>query len=290
MEILQYIVSGISVGSAYALIAIGFNLIYNSSGIINFAQGEFVMLGGMGSYYFYSVLHIPLLIAILFGVLLAAFIGILVERLTIRPVRFQSPLILIIITIGVSIFIRGTAMLVWDKNSHVIPAFSGNKPIEFMGVSIFSQHLWIFGVSVFIMLLLGWFFKHTILGKSILACSLDPLAARLMGINVEQMTMYSFGISAMISGIAGAMMTPVTLTSYDVGILLGLKGFAAAIVGGLGRMSGAFIGGITLGLIEALGAGVISSGYKDAITFGVLLLVLYLRPQGIIGEAKVDRV
>ncbi len=290
MDLIQYLVSGISIGSAYALIAIGFNLIYNATGIINFAQGEFVMLGGMGSVYFYHYLHFPLIFAILSGILLAGVTGILVERLSIRPIRDASILSLIIVTIGDSILIRGIAMLVWDKNSHALPSFSGDIPIRFLGAAVSPQYIWIIVVSIISMLLLGGFFRYTITGKAMLASSVDPVAARLVGINVERVTMYSFFISALFSGMAGALMTPVTLTSYDIGISLGLKGFAAAVVGGLGRMSGALVGGIILGIVESFSAGLISSGYKDAITFGLLLLFLYMRPQGIVGEIKAERV
>ncbi len=289
-DILQYLISGISIGSAYALIALGFNLIYNATGIINFAQGEFVMLGGMGSVYFYHTLHFPLFLAVISGILLAGIIGIAVERFSIRPIRNASILSLIIVTIGDSILIRGIAMLVWDKNSHAIPAFSGDKPLNFLGAALVPQYIWIIGISVFSMIFLGAYFKYTVKGKAMLASAVDPLAARLMGINVEQVTMYSFFISALFSGMAGALMTPVTLTSYDIGIILGLKGFAAAVVGGLGRMSGALVGGLILGIVEAFGAGLISSGYRDAITFALLLLVLYIRPQGIVGEIKAERV
>ncbi len=289
-EILQYLISGISIGGAYALIALGFNLIYNATGIINFAQGEFVMLGGMGSVYFYHQLHFPLFLAVLAGVILAGLVGVAVERFSIRPIRNASTLSLIIVTIGDSILIRGIAMLVWDKNSHAIPPFSGDKPISVLGASLVPQYLWIIIVSILSMVLLGAYFRHTMKGKAMLASATDPIAARLMGINVEQLTMYSFFISALFSGMAGALMTPVTLTSYDIGISLGLKGFAAAVVGGLGRMSGALVGGLVLGIVESLGAGLISSGYRDAITFALLLLMLYVRPQGIIGEIKAERV
>ena len=287
---IQYLISGISIGSAYALIAIGFNLIYNATGIINFAQGEFVMLGGMGSVYFYHFLRFPLWFAILAGITLAGIVGILVERFTIRPIRDASVLSLILVTIADSILIRGAAMFVWDKNFHTIPSFSGDKPITFLGAALVPQYLWIIVVSLFSMGLLGAFFRFTVRGKAMLAGAENPVAARLMGINVEKLTMYAFLISAAFSGVAGALMTPVTPTSYDVGITLGLKGFAAAVVGGLGRMSGALIGGLVLGVIEALGAGYISSGYRDAITFSILLLVLYVRPQGLVGEIKGERV
>ncbi len=289
-EILQYLISGISIGGAYALIALGFNLIYNATGIINFAQGEFVMLGGMGSVFFYHQLHFPLFLAVVSGILLAGVVGIAVERFSIRPIRNASTLSLIIVTIGDSIFIRGIAMFVWDKNSHAIPAFSGDQPISILGASLVPQYLWIIIVSIISMILLGGYFRYTVKGKAMLASATDPLAAKLMGINVEQLTMYSFFISALFSGMAGALMTPVTLTSYDIGISLGLKGFAAAVVGGLGRMSGALVGGLILGMVEALGAGLISSGYRDAITFALLLLMLYIRPQGIVGEIKAERV
>ena len=289
-SLLQYLITGLTTGSTYGLAALGFTIIFNSTGIINFAQGEFVMLGGMFSVFFMKWFGLPILPAVLLAALATTVVGAVIERLAIRPVQGASPINLVIVTIGVSILIRGLAMLVWGKDTFALPAFSGDKPIPVLGASMMPQSLWVLGVSLAMLAALKLFFSHTVQGKAMLACSFDRKAASLMGIGVTRMVLLSFMISALIGAVGGAILAPITLTSFDVGILLGLKGFAACILGGLGNPFGAAMGGVVLGVLESLGAGFISSAYKDAFAFVILLALLFVRPQGLFGRKSVKRV
>ncbi len=287
---LQFLISGLTVGSTYGLTALGFTIIFNTTGIINFAQGEFVMLGGMFAVFFFAALKLPLLLAILLAVAATTAVGAVMERLAIRPVSRADSMRLVIITIGVSIFVRGLAMLAWGKDTHVLPSFSGNAPIPVFGATILPQNLWILGISLLIVLGLRTFFARTLFGKAMLACSYDKKAASLVGISVERMVLYSFMIAALVGSVGGAILAPITMTSYDVGILLGLKGFAACIVGGLGNPFGAAAGGVLIGILESFGAGTISSAYKDAFAFIILLVLLFVKPTGLFGKASAERV
>jgi branched-chain amino acid transport system permease protein len=289
-QLLQYLLSGFSTGAIYALIGIGFSIIYNATGIINFAQGEFVMLGGMLTLFLLETLQLPLWAAIPLAVALSTLAGLLFERLAIRPLRNASPISLVIITIGGSIFIRGVSMLIWDKDTHALPPFSGDDPISIAGATLLPQHLWIIGITVVLISLNKWFFNHTISGKAMRACSYNPRAAGLVGIDVRRMVLLSFVISAAMGSLAGIIVAPLTMTSYDVGVMLGLKGFCAAIIGGMSSGIPTVLGGLILGVLESLGAGLISSGYKDAIAFIILLLILFIRPQGLFGKPESERV
>ena len=288
-QLFQYILSGLSNGAIYALIGFGFAIIYNATGIINFAQGEFVMLGGMLTVFFLTVLRLPLVPAIVLSILISTIVGISFERLAIRPLKNAKPLILIIITIGASIFIRGAAMLIWGKDTHALPAFSGNDPLYLAGATILPQHLWIFAVTILIIIASRIFFKYSIVGKAMRACAYNPQAASLVGIDVNNMVFLSFVISSAIGSMAGIIIAPLTMTSYDVGIMLGLKGFCAVIIGGMSSGLGTVLGGLLLGLLESLGAGFISASYKDAIAFIILLLILFIRPEGLFKKKETER-
>ncbi len=289
-QLLQYIISGVTVGSTYGLAALGFTVIFNTTEIINFAQGEFVMLGGMLAVFAIRWGGLPLLPAVLLAVALTTASGVLVDRITIRPVRGRSVITLIIITIGVSILLRGGAMLLFGKDTYPLPGFSRAGPMAVWGASLLPQSLWVGGVTLAILLLMKLYFDRTISGKAMQACACDRRAASLMGINVDTMVTLSFAVSALVGAAGGAILAPITLTSYDVGILLGLKGFAACILGGLGNPFGAVAGGVILGVLESLGAGFVSSGYKDAIAFVILLALLFLRPAGLFGRQRAERV
>ncbi|HNQ17821.1 MAG TPA: branched-chain amino acid ABC transporter permease [Smithellaceae bacterium] len=289
-QLTQYVLSGLSNGAIYALIGFGFAIIHNATGIINFAQGEFVMLGGMLTVFFLVFCGFPFLPAIVSSILIATVAGITFERLAIRPLKDAKPIRLIIITIGASIFIRGAAMLIWGKDTHALPAFSGNEPLYIAGATIMPQHLWIFGITILVIIFSRLFFNHSIIGKAMRACAYNAQAASLVGIDVKIMVMLSFAISAAIGSLAGIIIAPLTMTSFDVGIMLGIKGFCAVIIGGMSSGLGTVLGGLLLGLLEALGAGFISASYKDAIAFIVLLLILFLRPEGLFGKKETERV
>jgi len=288
-EFLQFLLAGLTAGAIYALVALGFTIIYNASHVINFAQGEFVMIGGMATVSL-AAAGLPLPAAIAAAVLAAAAVGLALEKFAVEPARGAPVVTLIIITIGASILLRGLATLVWDKKIHALKPFSGDAPIRIGGATLAPQSLWVLGVTLVIVLVLAWFFNRTLLGKALLATSHNRLAAQLVGINVRRVLLVSFGLSAALGAIAGILTAPITFTSWDVGIMLGLKGFAAAILGGLGSGPGAIVGGLALGIVEAMGAGYVSSAYKDAIAFVVLLAVLFFLPGGLLGRGGAERV
>jgi branched-chain amino acid transport system permease protein len=288
-EFVQFLVSGLTVGAVYALVALGFTLVYNASDVVNFAQGEFVMLGGMVTV-FASAAGVPLPLAILIAIGVSIVVGLLLYWLAIAPARGASAVSLIIITIGASILLRGAAQIVFDKQFHKLPSFSGDTPVNVFGAAVQPQSFWVLGGTAVIVLLLYVFLERTLLGKAVLATSANRLAARLVGINTATIMALAFGGSAAIGAVAGVLITPITLTSYDVGTLLALKGFAAAMLGGMGNPLGAVAGGLLLGLLESFGAGYISSTYKDAFAFIVILGVLFALPQGLFGRRSIERV
>lgn len=283
--LLQFLVSGLTIGAIYALVALGFTIVYNVTGIINFAQGEFVMLGGLLTYSFSdrgAGLGLPLAAAVPLAILGTTLVGLAIERFAIRPSRSASIVALIIVTIGASLALRGAAQLAWGKDALPVRAFSGDGVIPLGGAVISRQGLWVLGVTVLVMLLLYLFFNRTLLGRAVLACGLNRYGATLIGIDARQMSLLSFGLSAALGALGGALIAPISLAGPEMGVV-GLKGFAAAVIGGLGSSPGAVLGGLTLGVLEALGAGYISSAYKDAIAFVLLIGVLLVRPEGLLG-------
>ena len=288
-QFLQFLLAGLTIGAIYALVALGFSIIYNASQVINFAQGEFVMTGGMATVWLASA-GWPLPAAIAAAVLLTALLGLALEKLAVEPARGAPVVTLIIITIGASILLRGLATLVWDKKVHPLQAFSGDTPIAIGGATLLPQSLWVIGATLGVVSLLGWFFGRTLLGKALLATSHNRLAAQLCGVNVRHVLLVAFGLSAALGAIAGILIAPITFTSWDVGVMLGLKGFAAAILGGMGSAPGAVLGGLVLGVAEAMGAGYLSSAYKDVIAFAIMLAVLMFLPGGLLGARSSERV
>jgi branched-chain amino acid transport system permease protein len=288
-EFLQYLFSGITVGATYALVGLGFAMIYNASHVINFAQGEFLMIGGMMTVSMLGA-GVPMPLAIVAAIVLATVVGLALEKFAVEPARNAEVVTVIIITIGASIFLRGLAQVVWGKEYHALPPFSGDTPISIGGATILPQSLWVLGVTVVVVAALAWFFNRTLIGKAILATSHNRDAAQLVGINTGLVLLISFGLSAALGAIAGIMIAPITLTSYDVGIMLGLKGFVAAVLGGLGSGVGAIVGGLILGITEAMAAGYISSEYKDAVPFVLILLILFFLPNGLFGVRATERV
>jgi branched-chain amino acid transport system permease protein len=285
----QYIASCLTVGSIYALVALGFSIVFNASRVINFAQGEFVMIGGMSAVSLLA-LGAPMPLALAGAVVVATVVGLVVEKLAIERARRADVVTLIIITIGASILLRGVAQVVWDKSVHRLPPLAGDTPVTLFGATILPQSLWVLAATVVIMAALTYFFRRTPLGKAMLATSHNRLAAQLVGIDVDRVLFASFGLAAGLGAIAGVLIAPIAFTAYDAGVMLGLKGFAAAILGGLGSFPGAIAGGLTLGLLESIGAGYVSSAYKDAIAFVIILGVLFVRPDGLLGALRSERV
>ena len=289
-QILQYTITGITIGSIYAMVAIGFNTIYNVTEAINFAQGEFVMLGGLVMVFSRVTLNIPVVLSLPLTILAVTMVGILLDRLAIRPIRKPSVLAMIIATIGASFFIRGAAMFIWGKNPFDLPPFSGRNPITFWGAVIQPQSLWVVGFLVAVVIVLTLFFDRTILGKALRACAVNPNASSLVGMNVKHMVLLSFALSAAIGALGGIVITPISLMEYDRGAMLAVKGFAACVLGGMGSFFGAVTGGLIIGLIESLGAGLISSGYKDVFALLVLLFVLFVKPSGLLGSVEISKI
>lgn len=288
-QFVQFLLSGITIGSTYALAALGFSIIYNASGVINFAQGEFIMLGGMAAAVLVAS-GVPLPLAILLAVAIAGIVGLIVEKLAIEPAKNAEVVTLIIITIGASLFLRGLVQVWLGKGTRALPPFSGEKPLEILGATMLPQSLWVLGVTLVVVIVLAWFFNRTLFGKAMLATSHNKLAAQLVGINTKLILMVSFGLAAALGAVGGIIIAPITNTSYDIGVMLGLKGFVAATLGGLGSGTGAIVGGLLLGVVEAMTAGYVSSAYKDAVPFVLILLILFFLPRGLFGAKVTERV
>ena len=288
-EIIQYLFSGLTTGAIYAVIAVGLSMLYSSTELINFAHGEFVMVGAMALVTLWVHLALPLPLAIIGTITLGCFLGLLFERFAIRTARRPQPIVLVIITVGASIFLRGVGMIVWGKDPFSVPSFSSHESIEILGAALLPQSIWIVGAALALAGGIHFFLKKTLTGKAMVACAVNQKAAWLTGIPSEKMAVLAFAISTGCGAIAGIFIAPITMSSYDMGTILGLKGFCAAMIGGLGSLWGAFAGGILLGVLESLGAGLISSGLKDAIAFILLLLILYIRPGGLFSAREAKR-
>jgi len=282
---IQYLVAGITYGSIYAIVAIGFNIIYNTTGIINFAQGEFVMLGGMLSITLLQFM--PITVAIALAVGLTMCIGAIIEIVFIRWLKNPSVLRMIIITIGISILIREAALHVWGDNVRALPYFIGNEitSIPVLGARVSPQVLWVIGTCGLMVLFLSLFFKMTSIGREMRACAANRTAAILCGIDTRNMVTLSFILSAGIGALAGAVMSPITYTQYDIGTGLAIKGFTVAILGGLGNSPGAVAAGLLLGVIEAFSVSMVPLAFQDAIAIAILLVILFVRPHGLFGSS-----
>jgi branched-chain amino acid transport system permease protein len=291
-QVLQYIFSGITFGSIYAVVAIGFNVIYSTTGILNFAQGEFVMLGGMTAVTFVH-LGFPLPAAIAISVLIVAVCACLLEILLFRRLASHSVLHLIIITIGLSIVIQEAALHIWDEKVRSLPYFTGNEcsSVKIFGAAISPQVLWVLGAVSVAVALLYTFLKYTLTGRAMRACSSNPDAAMLAGINIANMRTLAFGLSGALGALAGCVISPISMSQYDMGGGLAIKGFAAAILGGLGNPLAAMAGGLLVGLAEAFSVmSGLPAAYKDATAFAILLMVLFVRPHGLFGVKGAESV
>ena len=285
----QFVFAGLTTGAIYALAALGFSVIYNASGVINFAQGDFLMIGGMVAATL-AGMHFPLPVAVLVAAVVGVVVGSLLYMLAIRPAKDANVLSLIIITIGASLFIQGAVQLVLGKNQRTLPAFSGDEALSVFGAYVLPQSLWVWGVSIVLVILCTCFFKLTLTGKAMLAVAANRLASQVVGISTSRMLLVSFGLAAGSSAVAGATAAPITTTVYDLGLMLGMKGFVAATLGGLGSGPGAIVGGLLVGLLEAFMAGYVSSAYKDAVPFVLIIVILLVMPQGIFGKRSTERV
>ena len=285
----QYLFAGITYGSIYAIVAIGFNIIYNATGIINFAQGEFVMLGGMISISLFQFM--PLGWAIGAAVLITMLIGAAIEMVFIRWLQSPSVLRLIIITIGISILLREAALHIWGESIRSLPYFYGNEITTFSlgSVHISPQVVWVIVACGVMVAGLNLFFRNTPVGREMRACSANRTAALLCGINARNMVTLSFMLSAGIGALAGCVVSPITYTQYDSGTSLAIKGFTVAILGGLGNSAAAVAAGILLGIIEAFSVSVVPLAFQDAIAITILLVILFVKPHGLFGSSDAAR-
>jgi branched-chain amino acid transport system permease protein len=283
----QFFFSGLTVGSIYALVGLGFALVYNVSRVLNFAQGEFVMLGGMAMIYLVKALQLPIPLAFVLSILFVAVVGFLMDLIVIRPVQKGSFLIMILITIGISAFIQGIAGLVFGREHLSFPPlFFQGKVLSLFGAVFDPQVISIIAITVLASICLKIFLARSWDGKALRACGENKITAHLLGINVPYMRTLSFALSGALGALAGIMVTPICLMFFQGGVMLGLKGICGAVIGGLNNIWGALVGGLILGLSESFGVGIISSEYKDAIAFCILLLILFIKPEGLLGSKK----
>jgi branched-chain amino acid transport system permease protein len=287
-ELTQFLLSGIAAGGIYALVAVGFVSVYNVLGIINFAQGEFAMLGALVASSLVSR-GVPLLLAVPLAVAVAALVGALIERGILRPAAGSSDLVRIIITIGVSIALRGVALKIWSSQSYTLPAFTSGRPLTLFGAALARQDLWVLGVAAVAMLALYVLFERTFFGSALRASVMNRDASRLVGVSPAGMSLVAYTLSAALGALAGIVITPIALATYDMGIMLGLKGFVAAVLGGLVSAPGAVVGALLLGVVESFAAGLLSSGYRDALAFALLLAILVARPTGLFPRIAAER-
>lgn len=283
-DLAQYLVLGLTLGSIYALVALGFVTVYSVTGVINFAQGESVMLGAMFST---QLIHdgLPLPVAAVLAVVGAALVGALVHELGLRPAwRRVSALGMIMITIGAATAIRGVALLVWGTDPRPMDPFTAGPALQVAGAAVARQTIWVIVTTALALAALYLIFQTTALGRALRACAVNPLAARLVGISPRRMALAAFMLSGAVGAVGGVVLAPITFATYDMGLMVGLKGFVGAVLGGLANPLGAVAGGLILGLLEAA-ATPISSGYKDAAAFVVLIVVMLARPSGLFGRA-----
>jgi branched-chain amino acid transport system permease protein len=284
----QILVSGLGIGCVYGLIGIGFCVIYNASGIVNFAQGAFVMLGGMVTFVLMQRLGLPLPIAAVIAIAGVAALGVVVERLVVRPLwnRNATMFVMILATLAAQIVVERSTLLLVGDQPKTLPMFTDRPPLMIGGVAISYQLLWIVGCSLAVVGLLALFFRTTRTGKAMRAVAIDREAAALQGIPVSRMLALAFALSAALGAIGGILITPTQFTAFDIGVPFAISGFIAAIVGGFGRPFGAFLGGITLGLIQSIAIVSFGAGLKNVAALSVLLVFLFIRPSGILGPAK----
>jgi branched-subunit amino acid ABC-type transport system permease component len=272
----QLTLSGLTTGCVYALVALGFVLCANVSGIVNFAQGEYVMIGGIVTAGLVSM-KVPLGLAIVAAVACGAALGFAQERLTVAPIR-RAPLFLqATVALGVAVLIRGVALVVWGKDAYGMPGFIGDDAFQFLGALLPLQALFVWGAAAAFLAATFWLLRYTELGRAIRAIAINPRAARLMGIEIGRMSALVFAASGAAGALAGIVIAPITSASWDAGLEFGVKGFTGAIIGGFRSPFRATMGGLGVGLLESLSAGYVSSETKDIVTYGVLLLYLMIR-------------
>lgn len=284
--VVQFLISGIGVGCIYGLVGIGFSVIYNSSSIVNFAQGAFVMLGGIVTYVLYSRVGLPLVLAAAGAIVGVTALGVVIELVLIRPLRAREATVfsMILATLACQILIENAVLHFVGDRPYSLPSFTPGTPLKVLGAAVGLQIMWIVGVSLVLVHALGQLYRRTLVGKAMRACAVNPEVARILGIKVGRMTAYAFGLSAALGAIGGILITPTQYTAFYIGVPFAISGFIAAIIGGFGNPLGAFVGGIALGVLQSLGVVVLEAGYKNVVAFTLLLLLLLFRPHGLFGS------
>lgn len=287
-DLLQLVFSGLAQGAVYGLVALGFVAIFSVREMVNLAQGEYAALAGLSAITAVAS-GVPLLLAVVLVVPFVVLVSVVLERLFVAPVKHMTPLVSIILTLGISTALKAVMLLVWGPQARGLPAFPG-RDVFVGGISIRSQELWILGVAAVVGAAVVWFYEHTLYGKALRACAEQPVAARLVGISPRTATMVAFAIAGFVGAVAGVVGSPIYFSSWEYGLTLGLKGFVAATLGGLVSLRVAMLGGLVLGVLENLVAGYVDTGFRDAVAFLVLVLVLLVRPQGLVLKASGVRV
>jgi branched-chain amino acid transport system permease protein len=283
-QILQYAISGITGGSIYAVIGICWSLVYLITKVLNFASGEFVMLGGMLTWGFHGA-GFGVFNAAVLAIACTVVIAILLERIAIRPVRVPSELTYMMITIAAASVIKGVVLLVWGSETRSIEPFFGNQVIHLGGATLTSQVLCVVGLLIIVTIGLSLFLNRTLFGKALRASAVNLTGASLMGIDISRFRLFCFGLAGGLGAVTGIVITPITFTGYETGMLTGLKGLVAAIVGGW-TMGGTVAAGLALGLLEGFGAGFISAGLKDVLALVVMIIFLIVRTISFPSRAK----
>jgi len=284
--VVQLLFMMLAMGSIYGSVALGFTMIWNAAAIVNFAQGEIVMVGALLGLTFVVILGWPFPLGVLAAILGTALAGIVLDRLVVRPVRKAEFWATVVATLGASIFLQNLAMILWGPEPRTFPSFFGDKPMQIGALRVIPQTVWIVIIVMGLVLLQDLLFRRTLLGRVLRAVSWDREMASILGISPNVMIAITFAISSAMAAVAGILLAPMFLVSHDMGLAITLKAFAATIVGGFGSPKGAVAGGLLIGIIEFLGALYISSDYRDVVVFAFVILVLLIRPIGILPTAE----
>ncbi len=285
MNVIQYLVNGLSIGSVYAIIALGYTMVYGIAKMLNFAHGDVIMIGAYVSFCVTTYMNLSPVISVVAAVVVCTALGVAIEAVAYRPLRGASSLAVLITAIGVSYFLQNSAQLIWSASSKSFKSIIGFGSISLFGININSEVIITIAVSVVIMILLTLFTSKTRMGKAMRAVSEDRDAAQLMGINVNRTISLTFAIGSALAAIAGILLCCSYPTLQPTtGSMPGIKAFTAAVLGGIGSIPGAMIGGLFLGIIEVLSKSYISTQFSDAIVFAVLIIVLIVKPSGLLGK------
>jgi len=285
-QTLQYMIGGLTAGSIYALVAVGFILAYNVSKVVNFAQGEFVMLGGLTTWFFLKWFPFHPAISGVLAIVCVSVLSLVFYILFIEGRRQADHLTITLITLGLSMMYTGLAAIIFDRNPHSLPPFSGSEVLQVFGTAIAPQTLWVLGIAITLVVLLSLFLSRTSTGRLMVACAENEELLRLSGANTKKLFRISFAMGGLIGSIGGIIIAPISFVSYDIGGLMGIKGLIAAVFGGMSSYYGALVGGLGIGLMESLTAGFISSKAKDLMAFSVLIIVLLVKPTGLLGRSE----